>query len=123
MYTNSDYTQTAEDSTVAIALEPDSDEPLRILRDDRAVSADSSFADDEGNFYALADGSAGYFSLVYGQTIQPRLIRVRPGAEEVDPDYLLDLGELLDTHQSTGCGPTAIPSSWSRRGRATESRS
>jgi hypothetical protein len=93
---------TAEGSTIAIALQPDSEQPLRVLRDDRAVSTDNAFTDDEGNFYALADGNGGYYSLAAGQTVQPRLLRVKHGSNEVDPDYLLDLGELFDTPAVNG---------------------
>lgn len=105
VYTDPDFTRAAEDSTVAIALEPASDQPLQILRDERAVSADGAFADDAGNFYAIADGGAGYFSLVQGQSVDPRLIRVKAGEKQVDPDYLLDLGELLGAHTLNGLWP------------------
>jgi len=104
-YWSTDFDKTAEDSTVAIAIDAEADEPLTILRDDRAFGADSSFVADNGDFYAIADGFAGYASLVLGQKIQPSLIRVRRDANEIDSDYLLDLGELLDTKAVNGLWP------------------
>jgi hypothetical protein len=101
----SNDTSLAEDSTIAIAIEADAKNPLRVLHDERAVSADSAFTDDDGNYYALADGGAGYWSLVEGQTIQPRLLRVQEGSVAVDSDYLLDLGALLDTPAVNGLWP------------------
>jgi hypothetical protein len=41
------------------------------------------------------------------QPVQPRLVRVRSGADAVDADYMLDLGELFDTPAVNGLWPLA----------------
>lgn len=103
-YYNPDFTKLKPDSTVAIAL-ADSDDPVTIVRDERASGVNSSFADNAGNFYAIADGVAGYFTIVVGQTIEPKLLRVKRGANEIDPDYLLDFEELLGAKVVNGLWP------------------
>ncbi|HTU63378.1 MAG TPA: hypothetical protein VMF89_33180, partial [Polyangiales bacterium] len=104
VYYDADFERMAEDSTVAIMLDG-SDKPLTVLRDTRAFGAGSAFADDKGNFYAIADGGAGYFPIVEKQSISPKLIRVKRDQDEIDSDYLLELDSVLDTDVVNGLWP------------------
>lgn len=106
LYTNEDWTATTPDSTVGIIIEDDRDEPIRMLRDERGVGAYLSFADDQGDFYIAADGLSGNLALAGSQDVpSSRVLRVRAGADEIDPDFMLDLGELLDTPATFGFWP------------------
>jgi hypothetical protein len=108
LYTNEDYTATAPDSTVGIILEDDPAEPIRFLRDTRAVGAYLSLLDSRGDLYLAADGLSGDLALGGLQDVpSPRVLRVKNGAEEIDPSYLLDLGQLLETPATFGFWPVA----------------
>jgi hypothetical protein len=106
LFTNEDWTQTAPDSTVGIVIQDDPGQPIRFLRDERGVGAYLSWADARGDFYFSADGLSGSLGIQGLQDVPgPRVLRVRAGSDVVDPDYLLDLAELLDTPGSFGFWP------------------
>jgi hypothetical protein len=108
LYTNDDWTATAPDSTVGIILEEDPSNPVRLLRDQRAVGAYLSLVDDRGDVYFAADGLSGDLALSGLQDVPTsRVLRVQSGADEVDPDFMLDLGGLLDTPGTFGFWPVA----------------
>jgi hypothetical protein len=67
-----------------------------------------SWLDGKGDFYFSADGLSGSLAIQGLQDVPgPRVMRVNAGASEVDPGYLLDLGELLDTPGTFGFWPVA----------------
>lgn len=108
LYTNEDWTATAPDSTVGVIVEDDLEEPIRLLRDERGVGAYLSLLDDDGNFYFAADGLSGDLAIGEFQDVPTsRVLRVNAGASEVDPDFMLDLGQLLDTPGTSGFWPVA----------------
>jgi hypothetical protein len=107
LYTDADWTATAPDSTVAI-ITSDEDEPIRLIQDDRGVGAYLSFVADDGHFYFAADGLSGNLALAGLQDVPTsRVLRVKSGEEQIDPSYLLDLGELLDTPGTFGFWPVS----------------
>jgi hypothetical protein len=105
LYTNEDYTATAPDSTVGIILEDNPSEPLRFLRDTRGIGAYLSLVDSRGDLYLAADGLSGDLALTGQDVPSSRVLRVQNGADGVDPSYLLDLGQLLDTPATFGFWP------------------
>jgi len=106
LYTDDAWTATAPDSTVGIIVEDDEDQPIRMLRDDRGVGSYLSFVGDDENFYFAADGLSGNLALAKLQDVpSSRVLRVRNGEEEVDPSFMIDLGELLDTPATFGFWP------------------
>jgi len=105
-YTNSDATKIPDDSTFGLVFQDNDQEPVRVLRDTRGTLAWRSFVDDAGDFYALADGQGGYYSLTGLQQVQsPQLLRIKRDANEVDSTYALDLGKLLNTPAVNGLWP------------------
>lgn len=108
LYTNDDWTATAPDSTVGIIFEDDRENPVRFLRDTRGVGAYLSLVDSRGDLYLAADGLSGELALAGLQDVPTsRVLRVRNGADVVDPSYLLDLGDLLDTPATFGFWPVS----------------
>lgn len=108
LYTDEEWTATAPDSTVGIVVEDDLDQPIQLIRDDRGVGAYLSFTDPRGDFYFAADGLSGDLALAGFQEVpSSRVLRVRAGEERVDADYLLDLGELLNTPATSGFWPVS----------------
>lgn len=108
LYTDESWTATAPDSTVGIIIEDDPAYPIRLLRDERGVGALLSFVNDEGDFYFAADGLAGELSLAKLQDVpSSRVLRVRRGEDAVDPSFLLDLGEILNTPATFGFWPVS----------------
>ena len=108
LFTNEDWTQTAPDSTVGIVIQDDTSEPVRFLRDARGAGAYLSWLDSRGDFYFSADGLSGSLGIQGLQDIPgPRVLRVRAGSDSVDPNYLLDLGELLGTPGTFGFWPVS----------------
>lgn len=107
LYTNEDYTATAPDSTVGIILEDNPDEPIRFLRDTRGIGAYLSLVDSRGDLYLAADGLSGDLALTGQDVPSSRVLRVPNGADAVDPSYMLDLGQLLDTPATFGFWPVA----------------
>jgi hypothetical protein len=105
LYTNEDYTATAPDSTVGVILEDNPDEPIRFLRDTRGIGAYLSLVDSRGDLYLAADGLSGDLALTGQEVPSSRVLRVQNGADAVDPSYLLDLGQLLDTPATFGFWP------------------
>ncbi len=73
---------------------------LELLTDERCGGtwAMAPFADEEGNVYAMGDWNAGYYQIgVLDPVSAPAcLLRIRPGAHEFDPDYYVNLLEVLD---------------------------
>lgn len=107
LYTNDDWTETAPDSTVALITE-DEDAPIRLMHDDRGVGAYLSFVGADGHFYVAADGLSGNLALGELQEVpSSRVLRVKAGADEFDPSFMLDLGELLDTPGTFGFWPAS----------------
>jgi len=107
LYTNDDWTAAAEDSTVAIIAD-DEDDPIRSLHDERGVGSYLSFVGADGDFYIAADGLSGSLALGKLQEVpSSRVLRVRDGEDEVDPSFMLDLGELLDTPGTFGFWPVS----------------
>ena len=108
LYTNEDYTATAPDSTVGLIFQEDTEAPIRFLRDARGAGAYLSLVDAEGDVYFAADGLSGDLALSGLQEVPTsRVLRVRRDADEVDPAFQLDLGELLDTPATFGFWPVA----------------
>jgi len=105
LYTNDDYTATAPDSTVGIILEENPNEPIRFLRDARGIGAYLSLVDSRGDLYLAADALSGDLALTGQDVPSSRVLRVQNGADAVDPSYLLDLGQLLDTPATFGFWP------------------
>jgi hypothetical protein len=105
LYTNEDYTATAPDSTVGIILQENPTEPIRFLRDARGMGAYLSFLDSRGDLYLAADALSGDLALAGQDVPSSRVLRVQNGADEVDPGYMLDLGQLLDTPATFGFWP------------------
>jgi hypothetical protein len=108
LYTDDSWTATAPDSTIGIIIEDDRSQPVRLIRDGRGVGAYLSFLDDEGDFYFSADGLSGELALAKLQEVpSPRVLRVRAGEDIVDPTFLLDLGQLLNTPATFGFWPVS----------------
>jgi hypothetical protein len=105
LYTNEDYTATPPDSTVGIILEDNPNAPIRFLRDERGVGAYLSLVDSRGDLYLAADGLSGDLALTGQDVPTSRVLRVQNGADAVDPSYMLDLGQLLDTPATFGFWP------------------
>jgi hypothetical protein len=105
LYTNEDYTATAPDSTVGIILEDKPDEPIRFLRDTRGIGAYLSLVDSRGDLYLAADGLSGDLALAGQEVPSSRVLRVQSGADTVDPSYMLDVGQLLNTPATFGFWP------------------
>jgi hypothetical protein len=106
LYTDEDWTATPADSTVGVIIEEDQSEPIQLLRDDRGVGAYLSFADESGDFYFAADGLSGNLALSKLQDVPTsRVLRVREGQNVVDPSFMLDLGQLLNTPATFGFWP------------------
>ncbi|HTV25394.1 MAG TPA: hypothetical protein VMG12_42155 [Polyangiaceae bacterium] len=107
MYSTED-SKLAPDSTIGIILQDDPEQPVVLLRDERGMGAQRAFVDAAGDFYALADAAGGWVGLTgLQEATSPRVLRVKNGASVVDPDYLLDLGELLDTPAVNGLWPVS----------------
>lgn len=86
------------DRAAVVAFDTDTPTPtLEVIEDDRCggTYAMSPFADDEGNVYAMGDWEGGYYD-VGTRTERPPacLLRIKPGADEFDPDYYLNLLEV-----------------------------
>lgn len=108
LYTDEDWTATAPDSTVGVIIEDDRSEPIRLMRDERGAGAYLSFVDEGGDFYFAADGLSGELALTKLQEVpSPRVLRVREGEDVVDPTFLLDLGQLLNTPATFGFWPVS----------------
>ncbi|HTU62218.1 MAG TPA: hypothetical protein VMF89_27355, partial [Polyangiales bacterium] len=108
LYTNEEWTAAAPDTTVGIIIEEDRAEPIRVLRDERGVGGYLSFVDERGDFYFAADGLSGDLALMGSQEVpSPRVLRVREGEDAIDDDFMLDLGELLDTPATFGFWPVS----------------
>jgi hypothetical protein len=106
LFTNEDWTQAAPDSTVGVVIRDDAEQPVRLLSDSRGVGAYLSWVDPRGDFYFSADGLSGALGIQRLQDVPgPRVLRVRGGSDVVDPDYMLDLGVLLDTPGTFGFWP------------------
>jgi hypothetical protein len=98
----------APDSTLGVIVQSDPRQPVVLLRDERGMGAQRAFVDAAGDFYALADAAGGWVGLTGMQASpSPRVLRVKNGAAQVDPDYPLDLGELLDTPAVNGLWPVS----------------
>lgn len=73
---------------------------LQVIEDSRCGGtwAMAPFADEEGNVYAMGDWSAGYYQVGVPSSIQTPacLLRVKPGADEFDPAYYVNLLDILD---------------------------
>ena len=108
LYTDENWTATSPDSTIGIIIEDNRSQPIRLISDDRGVGAYLSFVDGNGDFYFSADGLSGSLALTGTQDVPtPRVLRVRQGADAVDPSFMLDLGELLATPATFGFRPVS----------------
>jgi hypothetical protein len=105
LYTKDEFTDAAPDSTVGVILEDNASEPIQFLRDTRGVGAYLSLVDSHGDLYLAADALSGDLALIGHQDVTSRVLRVQNGADAVDPSYLLDLGQLLDTPATFGFWP------------------
>lgn len=106
LFTDENWTQTAPDSTVGIIFDDDASEPVRFLRDERGTGAYLSWVTKNGDFYFSADGLSGSLNITGLQNVGgPRVMRIRAGTDAIDTEYLLDLGDLLNTPGTFGFWP------------------
>ena len=85
-------------ATLAVASAT-TDEPVRVIQDTRCAGANGGYVDAVGDYYVRADGYWGFFA-AYGldaPSVRTCTLRVRAGALEFDPDYLVDTRELTGT--------------------------
>lgn len=86
------------EKAAVVAFDTDSPTPdLTVIEDDRCggTYAMSPFPDEEGNVYAMGDWQGGYFDVGTLTERPPAcLLRIKPGADEFDPDYYVNLLEV-----------------------------
>jgi hypothetical protein len=99
-WSNSDVPEVL-DRAALIRFDVDDPTPkLDVIEDDRCGGTwmMAPFADDKGNVYAMGDYNAGYYQAgVLDPVDKPAcLLRIKPGQDEFDPDYYVDLLEVLN---------------------------
>lgn len=99
-WSNSDVPEVYGRAAVLAFDVKDSTPQLDLIEDDRCGGtwAMAPFADDTGNVYVMGDWNGGYYQAgVVAPVSEPAcLLRVKPGAKKFDPDYYVDLLEVLD---------------------------
>jgi len=99
-WSNSDVPEVVETAAV-VAFDVDDPTPeLEVIEDDRCGGtwAMAPFKDDAGNVYVMGDWNAGFYQIGILNPIETPacLLRIRPGEAEFDPDYYVNLLEVLD---------------------------
>lgn len=108
LYTDETWTATAPDTTIGVLIGDNEEEPIVMMRDERGVGAYLGIVGEDEHFYVSADGLSGNLALAELQDVpSPRVLRVKENEDEVDPDFMIDLGELLDTPATFGFWPVA----------------
>lgn len=84
----------------ALVASASSNEPPRIVEDDRCVGSDGLHLDDKGDLYVRAGAYWGVFA-AYGEaadSVRTCMLRMRSGETEFDPDFLVDFEEVTGTY-------------------------
>jgi hypothetical protein len=86
--------------TLAFA-DAQSDEPVRIVEDDRCLGGGPSRVAEDGTYYVQAAAYYGYF-YAYGATPGARtcMLRLTPGADSLDPGFMVDYQSLTGSYVS-----------------------
>lgn len=84
-----------------VVADADSDEPVRVIEDERCLPGGPSVVDENGDYYVHAGGYYGYF-LAYGGIADAKtcILRLGAGQTELDPDYMLDYRALTGNYVS-----------------------
>lgn len=84
-------------TTLAIANAQTND-PVRIVEDERCVGADGAYVDDDGDFYVRAGGYWGSAAAYGDPQTRTCVLRVASGEATFDPDYLVDMSDLTGSY-------------------------
>jgi hypothetical protein len=92
---------TTHPAVTLVIADADSDAPVQVIEDNRCLPGGPSFVDENGDYYVHGGGYFGYF-LAYGGIPDAKtcILRMRAGAEQLDPDYLLDYQALTGSYAS-----------------------
>lgn len=93
---HADATLLPPKNAVAIITDDDA-HPIRLIYDDRfAYRSTGSASDADGNFYVLTDQGYPDDAFAQKRTPEPRLVRVKRDADEIDRDFEINVAELLN---------------------------
>jgi hypothetical protein len=88
--------QRIEHSVMLAVAAANADTPVRYIVDERCAGANGAHIDEDGDLYVRADGYWGFYAAYAdpASEVQTCVLRLRRGATEFDPDYLVSMEEV-----------------------------